>query len=254
MKLIFLGTGHGVPEKDRYCSSALLFVNGLYYMIDCGAPAADLLVRHGISYNDIRSVFITHRHADHTFGLTRMLDLANWYYKTASFDVYMTEQKGVDAMRAVVLTCEDFFCDDRLRLHTFEAGKFYTDNNISVTAVPTNHLNGVHPSYSLIIDILSGKDAGKRIIFTGDLHHGDASDFPAAACTESSSAIVCELVPFGIPAAMEQWEKCRTERLFVSHYAQKYVSDPECSANLGSALSSLSFAAGIVHDGEEYEI
>ena len=38
MKITFLGTSHGVPAADRYCSCTMLEVNGAHYFIDAGAP------------------------------------------------------------------------------------------------------------------------------------------------------------------------------------------------------------------------
>lgn len=254
MKLIILGAGHGVPEVDRHCSGALLVTGGSTYMIDCGAPVSDLMIRRGIPLTALRAVFLTHRHADHTFGLARLLDLCNWHYLTADFDVYMTEQSGVDAMRAMICSATDTMHEDRLRLHTFGPGLVYEDENITVTSVPTNHMNGKHPSYAFVIDAKSGEDQGKRIVFTGDLHHGDAADFPAPAKTEPSDAIVSELVHFGIPAAIEQWKNCPTKRLFITHYSNRFPLDPKAAAELEAALSGLPFPSGLVHDGDEYEI
>ena len=45
MKLIFVGTSHGVPEKDRRCSSYLLEVDGSYYIIDMGTQTIEDLRR-----------------------------------------------------------------------------------------------------------------------------------------------------------------------------------------------------------------
>ena len=38
MKLTFLGTSHGVPEKHRKCTSVLLTVQGKHYIFDAGVP------------------------------------------------------------------------------------------------------------------------------------------------------------------------------------------------------------------------
>lgn len=254
MKLIFLGTGHGVPETDRHCSSALLCVGGQNYMIDAGAPVADLLIRHGIPYGTLRAVFITHRHADHVLGLTHLLNLSSWKFTDTDYDVYLPEQGIADAMRALLLATEAKFHDDRLRMHAYAAGQVFEDENIRVTAIPTNHMNGSYPSYAFVIDAKSGEDAGKRIVFTGDLHHTDAADFPAPAKEEASDAVVSELVHFGIPAAMGHWSACRTRQLFVTHYSQMYSDAGGRKEELLSALASLPFDARITHDGEEYDL
>lgn len=254
MKLIVLGAGHGVPEIDRHCSSFLLCVGTSNYMIDAGAPVSDLLVRRGIPLTSVRAVFFTHRHADHTFGFARMLDLCNWHYVDAQFDAYLTEQSAVDAMKAMIYSATDNFHEERLRLHTFSAGKVYEDENIAVTAVPTNHMNGRHPSYAFVVDAKSGEDCGKRIVFTGDLHHKDAADFPLPAKTEPSTAIVSELVHFPVDAAMEQWKDCPTGRLFVTHYANRFVVNPDERTALDARLADLPFPWHLCRDGEEFDL
>ena len=103
MKLTFLGTSHGVPAADRFCSCAMLEVNGAHYLIDCGAPAAELLIRRGIPYTALRAIFTNHAHGDHTNGLLHLCDLSNWKFKDASYDVFLTEQALADALRANVI-------------------------------------------------------------------------------------------------------------------------------------------------------
>ena len=80
MELLVLGAGHGVPEPDRFLSSTLLRCGGVYYMIDAGAPVSQLLPRYGIKYSDLRAVFLTHRHGDHTAGVPQLLELSSWYF------------------------------------------------------------------------------------------------------------------------------------------------------------------------------
>jgi ribonuclease Z len=98
MKITFLGTSHGVPAADRYCSSAMIEVNDSVYLIDAGAPAADLLIRRGVNLDTVKAVFTTHLHGDHVFGVIQMASLFNWFFKTADADFYLTEQAGIDAI------------------------------------------------------------------------------------------------------------------------------------------------------------
>ena len=56
-----------------------------FYLLDGGAPVADLMVRGGIPFSQLRAVFVTHMHSDHTFGIPHLCSLANWYFVDASF-------------------------------------------------------------------------------------------------------------------------------------------------------------------------
>ena len=87
MKLTFLGTSHGVPEGDRFCSSLLLEVGENAYLIDGGAPVADILIRKNYDFEKIKGIFTSHAHSDHTFGMLQFLSLCNWRYKNVNMEM-----------------------------------------------------------------------------------------------------------------------------------------------------------------------
>ena len=99
MKITFLGTSHGVPEADRYCSCTLISAGGQKYLVDAGGPVMDMLIRSGIDPADISAVFVTHMHGDHTNGLPAFTDLISWYFKTAVPSIYLPDPRGIDALR-----------------------------------------------------------------------------------------------------------------------------------------------------------
>ena len=69
MKITFIGTSHGKPEKNRFCSCTVITVGGKHYVIDAGAPIMDLFQRYELAFEDIAGIFITHSHIDHVAGL-----------------------------------------------------------------------------------------------------------------------------------------------------------------------------------------
>ena len=81
MKITFIGTSHGVPAADRYCSCTMIESGNSVYFIDGGAPMIDELLRHGRHPDEVRAVFNTHVHGDHTAGIYHFADLVDWYYK-----------------------------------------------------------------------------------------------------------------------------------------------------------------------------
>ena len=218
MKLTFLGTSHGVPAADRFCSCAMLQTGGRVYLIDAGAPVADLLIRYGIPYSDLRAIFTTHAHGDHTNGLLGLCDLSNWYFGKADYDVFLTEQALADALKTIIAVQGPALDEKRIRLHVMGAGPVYSDENLSVTAVPTRHINnGERPSYAYIIEC-----EGKRLIFTGDLHQNDAADFPQIAKDEASDAIICEQAHFSVDTIFAHLRECPTKQVWMNHVAHRY--------------------------------
>lgn len=78
-KLILLGTASPRTHSDKFQTSFALMVDGVMYMIDCGSGAHERLVQacakygHGITAQDVKHLFLTHLHPDHTVGLSSML-------------------------------------------------------------------------------------------------------------------------------------------------------------------------------------
>src|SRR5262245_31359341 len=68
-KLVLLGTGAGLggqgPERTRKMTSHGMLSNGAAYVLDCGVGVIDQYARTGIPFAALRSIFITHHHADH---------------------------------------------------------------------------------------------------------------------------------------------------------------------------------------------
>ena len=74
MQIHTLGTAHGDSTWCRFNSSTLYETrSGALYLLDCGAPAEALVRRKGLRIRDIRALFITHMHDDHTGGLTGLV-------------------------------------------------------------------------------------------------------------------------------------------------------------------------------------
>jgi ribonuclease Z len=70
LELLFLGSGNAFGAEGRAFSSFLL--DG-QYLFDCGPTLLQQLQRAGLPTHDIGSVFISHFHADHFFGLPFLL-------------------------------------------------------------------------------------------------------------------------------------------------------------------------------------
>ena len=246
MKLTFLGTSHGVPMANRYCTSTLLETGNAAYLIDAGAPVADLLTRYGVPFEKLRAVFTTHAHGDHTFGLPALCSLSSWFYKDASFDLYLTEEGLSDALRGLILAADKSFAEDRIRLRLTEAGSFYADENLTVTAIPTRHMEAAGcPSYAYLI-----QGEGRRLLFTGDLRYPDAADFPAEA-SEPTDLIVCEMAHFGPEEIFPRLADCPTKQVLFHHVYHSYEAS---MAAIREVDGRYPFPVRAVEDGEVVEL
>ena len=60
MKITILGSGHGVPEAHKQCTSILFEISGGYYFIDDGGDISTELANRRIHPNEVKGIFITH--------------------------------------------------------------------------------------------------------------------------------------------------------------------------------------------------
>jgi ribonuclease BN (tRNA processing enzyme) len=73
MKVIFLGTGTGVPAARRASPGLAVLVGGAIFLVDGGAGTLRQLAKAGISYSDVDYIFYTHYHPDHVGDLVSYL-------------------------------------------------------------------------------------------------------------------------------------------------------------------------------------
>ena len=245
MKITFLGTSHGVPAADRYCSATLIEINGSHYLIDAGAPAADLLLRRGVNLDTLKGVFTTHLHGDHAFGVIQLASLCSWFFKTTDLDIYLTEQRGIDVVSELI-SAFDGKLEDRVRLKLMTEETVWQDENLRITPLPTQHLAGANrPAYSYLVEA-----EGKKILFSGDLsYHLAKEDFPAYALQNEVDLMICEMAHFGPEHLGPYLEKCRAKELLFNHVfpLHKLEAIAELDMKYGYPIHA-------VEDGEEIEL
>jgi ribonuclease BN (tRNA processing enzyme) len=180
--LITLGTAGGPSARPgRAQSSNLLTVSGTYYVIDAGDGVARRLARAGIDFRNIGTIFITHHHDDHTAGLGTLMSLSWDRQRTQPINVYgppRTEELVKAAVHYYGISAEIRIADGGrskpiaqvFHGHDREAGAFYQDANIKVTAIENTHFSfhkgeaaGKHKSYSYRFET-----PDRVIVFTGD--------------------------------------------------------------------------------------
>ena len=73
-QVVVLGTGTPEPYPDRSGPAVAIVVNGAAYLVDCGpgivrrAEAAEQNGIKALNVKNLKIVFITHLHSDHTLG------------------------------------------------------------------------------------------------------------------------------------------------------------------------------------------
>jgi ribonuclease BN (tRNA processing enzyme) len=172
-KLAILGTGAGpVPGRTRKMTSHVMLSNGAAYVLDCGLGVTDRFAQTGIAFSRLRSVFITHHHADHNIEYGPFLVVGWMQDMPLSVRAYgppplraMTD----DFLRAYRTTI-DFWAEDYKMspLGMIEvgevsaAGPVMQDENVKVSAIVVEH-PPVKPALGYRFDFHD-----RSIAFSGD--------------------------------------------------------------------------------------
>lgn len=247
MKITFIGTSHGVPAADRYCSCTMIEVGETIYLIDAGAPVIDRLLRLGKKPEDIRAVFTTHEHGDHINGLLSLCDLANWYYRKAAFDVILTDSRVAERLSALIeITSSAPLDTERIKFLTVGEGYSYEDDNVKITYFPTAHVNSEYgKSFAILVE-----SDGKKVLFSGDMSVGlVCDDFPKIATEEKLDLVICEFAHFAFKHIEPYIAKCKADRLLFNHLWPLSKLD-EIKSRAGEFETKIDY----VNDGDVIEL
>jgi ribonuclease BN (tRNA processing enzyme) len=215
MKITFLGTCHGFPEKNRGRSAVSVEVGGSIYLIDAGGPVACDMINRDMDIKKLKAVFITHTHADHIDGLFDLIRITNntIRYSPTDIDYYFPENNAIDAINYYMKEMGEKSASED-KFHVYSEGVVYTDDNIRLSVTPTGHLrDSDRPAFRFVLEA-----EGKRILFSGDMSQNlKYDDFPHAVKHEVFDLFVCEMAHFDFEVLRPHFEECIAKQVYVTH-------------------------------------
>ncbi|WP_409297927.1 ribonuclease Z [Peribacillus sp. SCS-26] len=149
MDFVFLGTGAGVPAKNRNVTSIafqLLEERGAVWLFDCGEATQHQILRTPVKPRKIEKIFITHLHGDHIFGLPGLLGSRSFQGGVSELTVY--GPRGISEYIHTCLRISETHLKYPLKVIEIEEGIIFEDEQFTVEARLLAH---ALPSYGFRI-------------------------------------------------------------------------------------------------------
>ncbi|SFJ23968.1 ribonuclease Z [Halobacillus dabanensis] len=140
MELFFLGTGSGVPSKERNVSSLVLCLleeRGTTWVFDCGEGTQQQILNTNIRPRRIEVVFITHLHGDHIYGLPGLLSSRSFQGGETPVTVY--GPRGLKEYIDISLRISGTHLRYPLHVEEVEEGELFEDEQFVVEAIKLEH-------------------------------------------------------------------------------------------------------------------
>ncbi|MFD2045935.1 ribonuclease Z [Ornithinibacillus salinisoli] len=150
MELLFLGTGSGVPSKERNVSAIalkLLHEINSIWLFDCGEATQHQILHTSIKPRKINKIFITHLHGDHIFGIPGLLSSRSFQGGDDLLTIY--GPLGIKKYIETSLDISGTHLTYPISIVEIEEGKLFSDDNFTVYCQKLEH--GL-PSYGFRIE------------------------------------------------------------------------------------------------------
>jgi ribonuclease BN (tRNA processing enzyme) len=178
-QVVVLGTGTPMADPERSGPALAVVVNGSAYLVDCGpgvvrrSSAAEKAGIKELAVKNLKIVFITHLHSDHTLGYPDLIFSPWVLHRGQPLTAY-----GPRGLKKMTDHIEKAWAEDvRVRIngleqadwvgykvvvHEISPGIVYRDSNVTVTAFPVKH-GTWKEAFGYRFDT-----RGRRIVISGD--------------------------------------------------------------------------------------
>ncbi|MDC3415448.1 ribonuclease Z [Aquibacillus salsiterrae] len=140
MKLVFLGTGAGVPSKERNVSSIALEMQqeqNSTWLFDCGEATQHQILRTPIKPRKVNKIFISHLHGDHIYGLPGFLSSRSFQNGETPLTIY--GPAGIEAYVMTSLRVSGTNLTYPLHINEITDGTIFEDDSVKVVAKKLAH-------------------------------------------------------------------------------------------------------------------
>ncbi len=135
-----LGCASAKPVPERHQSAQVLSVHGRSFLIDCGEGVQTQLQRYKVPAMKIDSLFLSHIHGDHLFGLFPLLSTMGMLGRSTPLNIYAPDNFGPILKFFFSYFGEGLAFEIRhVPLKMKEPEVVYGTKSVEILAFPLNH-------------------------------------------------------------------------------------------------------------------
>lgn len=149
--VLLLGTGYPRPDAQHAGPSAVVIAGDKWFVVDAGRGTTMRIAGTDLKYANMKGVFLTHLHSDHTAGLPDLFD-TSWQFGRKTVPLELYGPPGTKKLSDAML---QFFAEDihyrrdllekhpaagaTVRTHIVREGVVYDDGEVKITAFDVDH-------------------------------------------------------------------------------------------------------------------
>ena len=139
-QITILGCGSAMPTTLHNPPSQLVDINDKLFLIDCGEGTQLQMRKYKANMSKLHSLFISHLHGDHIFGLPGLLSTLSMLGRTAELNIYA--HKEIDFLLSPLLTYMGphlSFKINQFPLNADHQELLFENKSIKVISFPLKH-------------------------------------------------------------------------------------------------------------------
>jgi ribonuclease Z len=174
LSVILLGTGYPRPDANHAGPATAIVAGDKWFLVDAGRGTTMRVAGTELKYENLRGVFITHLHSDHTAGLPDVF-ITSWQFGRKTTPLPLYGPSGIKKLSDAML---QFFAYDihmrrdviekhpaagaTIKTHVVREGVVYDDGDVRITAFAVDHAP-VKPAFGYRFE-----SGGQTIVVSGD--------------------------------------------------------------------------------------
>lgn len=135
-----LGCGSALPTTWHNPSAQAIEMGSKLFLMDCGEGTQLQMRRYKAGFGKLHSIFISHLHGDHVFGLPGLISTLSLLGRKADLFVYAHEE-----INYLLRPTLDYFCAHipfavhHIPLQKNECAEIFNNKSTCITTFPLNH-------------------------------------------------------------------------------------------------------------------